>query len=101
MAVRKPAESWRGSNSTQKKVIEDGSRAGAALSAIRALFKKEVPTKEWLDMNEVIPATDSFLARTKALIQIRYSIRTDLAFGSAKLKARQGPDATGHPQPDR
>ena len=68
-----------------KKVIEDGSRAGAVLSAIRALFKKEAPTKEWLDMNEVIRQLTVFLRDEASANQI--SIRTDLASDLPRVKA--------------
>jgi len=37
-----------------EKIIQDGTRAGAILSRIRALFKKETSTKDWLDLNDVI-----------------------------------------------
>jgi signal transduction histidine kinase len=68
-----------------QKVIEDGSRAGAVLSAIRALFKKEVPTKEWLDMNEVIRQLTVFLREEAVANQI--SIRTNLASDLPRVKA--------------
>ena len=67
-----------------KKVIEDGSRAGSVLSAIRALFKKQVPTKEWLDMNETIRHLTAFLRDEAFSNQI--SIRTDLASDLPSLK---------------
>ncbi len=37
-----------------ERIIQDGTRAGAVLSRIRALFEKEPPARSWLDMNEVI-----------------------------------------------
>ena len=39
---------------TIERIIQDGTRAGAVLSRIRALFKKETSIKDWLDINEVI-----------------------------------------------
>src|SRR5260370_32840195 len=39
---------------TVQRIIQDGTRAGAVLSRIRALLKKEAPAKDWLDVNEVI-----------------------------------------------
>jgi C4-dicarboxylate-specific signal transduction histidine kinase len=35
-------------------VVRDGTRAGAVLDRIRALFKKGTPAKEWLNINEVV-----------------------------------------------
>ena len=35
-------------------VIQDGTRAGAIINRIRALFRRQSPEKEWLDLNEVI-----------------------------------------------
>ena len=39
---------------TVERIIQEGTRAGAVLGRIRALFKKEAPTRDWLDLNEVI-----------------------------------------------
>lgn len=35
-------------------VVRDGTRAGAVLDRIRALFKKGPPAKEWLNINEIV-----------------------------------------------
>jgi signal transduction histidine kinase len=70
---------------TVQRIIQDGTRAGAVLSRIRALFKKEAPTKDWLDINEVIHELTTFL-RDDAMRR-RIAIQTDLVPGLAKVKA--------------
>ncbi len=60
-----------------EKIIEDGTRAGSVLRRIRALFKKELLSKDWVDMNEVISEL-SVLLRDEAIRQ-RVSIQTNLA----------------------
>ena len=70
---------------TVQRIIEDGTRAGAVLSRIRALVKKEPPSKEWLDINEVIHELTTFL-RDDAMRR-RIAIRTDLVPGLPKVKA--------------
>ena len=70
---------------TVQRIIQDGTRAGAVLSRIRALFKKEAPAKDWLDINEVIHELTIFL-RDEAMRR-RIAIRTDLVPGMAKIKA--------------
>lgn len=44
-----------------EKIIQDGTRAGTVVSRIRALFKKEQPTKSWVDINELIRELVEFL----------------------------------------
>jgi signal transduction histidine kinase len=70
---------------TVERMIEDGTRAGAVLSRIRALFKKESPAKDWLDTNELIHELTTFL-RDEA-IRRRILIRTDLVPSLPKVKA--------------
>jgi len=70
---------------TVERIIQDGTRAGAVLARIRALFKKEAPAKDWFLMNEVIHELTVFL-RDEALRR-RISIRTDLVPGLPKIKA--------------
>jgi C4-dicarboxylate-specific signal transduction histidine kinase len=70
---------------TVERIIQDGTRAGAVLSRIRALVKKEPPSKEWLDINEVIHELTTFL-RDDAMRR-RITIRTDLVPGLPKVKA--------------
>jgi signal transduction histidine kinase len=60
-----------------ERIIEDGTRAGAVLGRIRALFKKEGLAKDWLDMNEVIRELTVFL-RDEA-IRHHISLRTQLS----------------------
>ena len=70
---------------TIERIIQDGTRAGAVLSRIRALFKKEAPTKDWFDINEVIHELTTFL-RDEA-VRRHILIRTDLVPGLPKVKA--------------
>jgi C4-dicarboxylate-specific signal transduction histidine kinase len=70
---------------TVERIIQDGTRAGAVLSGIRALFKKESPTKDWLDINGIIHELSIFL-RDEALRR-HITIRTDLVPGLPKIKA--------------
>ncbi len=70
---------------TIERIIQDGTRAGAVLARIRALFKKEAPAKDWFDMNEVIHELTVFL-RDEA-VRRRITIRTDLVPGLPKVKA--------------
>ena len=69
---------------TVQRIIQDGTRAGAVISRIRALFKKEAPAKDWLDINDVIHELTTFL-RDDAMRR-RIVIRTDLVPGLAKVK---------------
>jgi signal transduction histidine kinase len=46
---------------TTENIVRDGTRAGAVLSRIRALFKKEAPAKELLNMNDVVEEIAGFL----------------------------------------
>jgi C4-dicarboxylate-specific signal transduction histidine kinase len=70
---------------TAERIVRDGTRAGAVLSRIRALFKKEAPAKDWFDLNEAIHELTIFL-RDEAL-RHHVSIRTDLAPDLPKIKA--------------
>jgi signal transduction histidine kinase len=70
---------------TTERIIQEGTRAGAVLSRIRALFKKEIPLKDWLETNEVIHEVIVLLRQEALKRQI--SIRTDLAPGLPKIKA--------------
>ena len=42
-------------------IVRDGTRAGAVLDRIRALFRKEAPVKDWTDVNESIRELTLFL----------------------------------------
>jgi PAS domain S-box-containing protein len=46
---------------TTERIIQDGTRAGAVLGRIRALFKKEPPASNCFDMNDVIQELVIFL----------------------------------------
>jgi signal transduction histidine kinase len=70
---------------TAERIVQDGTRAGAVLSRIRALFKKEAPAKDWFDLNEAIHELTIFL-RDEAM-RHHISIRTDLAPDLPKIKA--------------
>ena len=66
-----------------EKIIEDGTRAGAVLSRIRALFKKETSTKDWLNINDVI---QELVALVRAEAQKQHvSLRLELAPDLPKL----------------
>ncbi len=69
---------------TAESIIRDGTRAGTVLGRIRSLFKKEPPTKDWFDMNEVIEELTVFL-RDEAIGR-GISIRTQLAPGLHRIK---------------
>ena len=66
-----------------EKIIQDGTRAGAVLSRIRALFKKEASIKDWVDINDVIQEL-MVLVRAEAQ-KSHISIRTDLAHDLPKV----------------
>ena len=65
-------------------VIKDGTRAGMVLGRIRSLFQKEAPSKDLLDMNEVIRELAVFL-REEAMRQ-HISVRMDLDPALPKIK---------------
>ena len=69
---------------TVNRIIQDGARAGAVLSRMRDMFKNEPPTKEWLDMNEVIH--DLMLLLRMEAQRHSVGLQTDLASGLPKLK---------------
>ncbi|HEX4074038.1 MAG TPA: ATP-binding protein [Candidatus Acidoferrales bacterium] len=69
---------------TTENIIQDGTRAGAVLGRIRSLFKKESPTQDWLEMNEVIGELTIFLRDEASRRGI--SIRTDLASDLPRVK---------------
>lgn len=68
-----------------ERIIQDGTRAGATISRVRALFKKEAPVKDWLDVNEVVHELTVFL-RDEALRRCIH-MHTDLVPGLPKVKA--------------
>jgi C4-dicarboxylate-specific signal transduction histidine kinase len=59
-----------------ERIVQDGSRAGAVLSRIRDLFKKQAPARRAVDMNEVIEELTVLLGAEAMRNGI--SIRTEL-----------------------
>ena len=60
-----------------QRIIADGTRAGAVIKRIRSLFKKEVPARDSLDMNEVIQELTVFLHQDA--MSNKVNLRTELA----------------------
>jgi len=67
------------------RIIKDGTRAAEIISRIRLLFKKGVPQRESVDVNEVIQEMIILLRGEAARYSI--SIRADLSAGLPKVKA--------------
>jgi C4-dicarboxylate-specific signal transduction histidine kinase len=65
-------------------VIQDGTRAGAVINRIRALFKKQPTAKDWLDLNAVIQ--ESIGLMQEEAMRHRVAIRTELAPDLRKIK---------------
>ena len=59
------------------RVIQDGTRAGAVLHRIRALFRKESASKHWVNINDLVREISTFVRDEAARLGI--SIRTELA----------------------
>ena len=53
-----------------EKIVQDGTRAGAVVARIRALFKKEEPVKDWVNVNETIQELVEFLRHEASSRQI-------------------------------
>ena len=70
---------------TVNRIIEDGTRAGAVLSRVRALFKKETPAKDWVDLRDVIHEMTVFL-REEALRR-RIAMHVEVTPGLPKVWA--------------
>lgn len=66
-------------------IIQDGTRAGAVVARIRALFRKEELAKHWLDLNDLIEELVRFLRHEASSRHI--SIRTELAPSMPLIKA--------------
>lgn len=66
-------------------IVQDGTRAGTVIARIRALFKKEAPVKDWVDMNEVIQELTVFLRHEATSRDI--TIRTELTAAMPPVKA--------------
>jgi PAS domain S-box-containing protein len=67
------------------RIIKDGTRAAEIISRIRLLFKKGVPQRESVDVNEVIKEMIVLLRGEAARYSI--SIRADLGAGLPNVKA--------------
>ena len=65
---------------TTERIIQDGTRAGAVVSRIRALFKKEPPEKGWMDANQVIRELVAFLhdEAVRRHVHIKLELADDL-----------------------
>ena len=63
-----------------RKLIQDGTRAGAVLARVRALYQKEVPAKTWFDMREVVDELNLLFRdeTTRRGIEIHIEIAPDL-----------------------
>ncbi|SRR6266568_1642423 len=70
---------------TTESIVRDGTRAGAVLGRIRALFRKEAPVKDWTDLNEIIHELIVFLRHEANGRQI--SLRTELSPDLPRVKA--------------
>jgi signal transduction histidine kinase len=62
---------------TTESIVRDGTRAGAVIARVRALFRKEEPVKDWTDLNGLIQELTGFL-RNEASVR-RVSMRTQLS----------------------
>ncbi len=58
-------------------VVQSGTRAGAVMSRIRALFQQRAPSKDWFDINEAIHELVVLLQQEAA--NHRITIRTELS----------------------
>jgi C4-dicarboxylate-specific signal transduction histidine kinase len=67
-----------------ERIIQDGTRAGKVLGHIRSLFRKEAPSRDWLDMNDVIQELTVFLRGEAANRDL--ALRTDLAIDLPRVR---------------
>lgn len=68
-----------------RKLIQDGTRAGAVLARVRALYRKEGPAKIWFDIREVIEELN-LLFRDEA-IRRGIAVHTEIAPDLPKIEA--------------
>jgi C4-dicarboxylate-specific signal transduction histidine kinase len=68
-----------------KTLVQNGSRAGEIINRIRALFRKQPPAKDWLDLNEVIRESMIFVREEAGKNQI--ALRTELARDLPRVRA--------------
>jgi len=68
-----------------KTLVENGTRAGEIINRIRALFRKQSPSKDWLDLNELIRESMIFVQEEAAKDQI--VLQAALALDLPRVKA--------------
>lgn len=68
-----------------EKIIQDGTRGGHVLARVRALFSRQEPVKEWIDINEALEELMAFV-RDEATRR-NVALRTELGVGLPKTKA--------------
>ena len=68
-----------------EKIIQDATRGGHVLARVRALFSRQAPVKEWIDINEALEELMVFV-RDEA-IRRGVAIRAELSAGLPKTKA--------------
>ena len=66
-------------------IVKDGTRAGAVLQRIRALFKKQPRSTEWMDANAVIQELIALLQHE--ISKQHVSVRTELSADLPRIKA--------------
>jgi C4-dicarboxylate-specific signal transduction histidine kinase len=66
-------------------LVQNGTRAGDIINRIRALFRRQPPTKDWLDLNEVIRESMIFMREEAGKHQI--ALRTELAVDLPRVNA--------------
>src|SRR5260370_29384372 len=58
-------------------IVRDGTRAGAVIARVRALFRKQAPVKDWTNLNGVIQELTVFLGNEASARQV--SMRMELS----------------------
>lgn len=66
-------------------LVQNGTRAGDIINRIRALFRRQAPAKDWLDLNEVIRESMIFMREDAGKHQI--TLRTELAVDLPRVNA--------------
>lgn len=66
-------------------IVKDGTRAAVVLQRIRALFKKQPRSTEWMDVNAVIQELIALLQHE--ISKQHVAMRTDLSSGLPRVKA--------------
>jgi C4-dicarboxylate-specific signal transduction histidine kinase len=68
-----------------KTLVQNGTRAGEIINRIRALFRKQAPATDWLDLNELIRESMIFVREEAGKNQI--ALRTELARDLPSVRA--------------